>query len=460
MNVLIIGTGYVGLVTGACFAELGHMVTCLDIDEKKIETLKKGAIPFYEPDLESLVLKNAKENRLTFTCSYESSVPCADLIFLAVPTPSGTNGSCNLSYFESAVKTLAKYLQGYTVIVNKSTVPVGSAKFVEETLREQLQETNKQVEFDIVSNPEFLKEGAAVKDCLQPDRIIIGISSSRPEPILRKLYAPLIDKGAPFLVMDTASSEMTKYAANAMLATRISFMNELSELCEKVGANIHEVKAGIGSDKRIGSSFLNAGIGYGGSCFPKDIKALQATAQQYGLQMSILQAVDKVNSHQKKRLVAIMKDYFKDKGGLKGKTIAIWGLAFKPETDDMRDAPSIDIISELQKEGALIKAFDPISLETAKRAIQDHSSITWCTCKYEAAKNANAIALVTEWQDFLQVDINLASEQMDGRAFFDGRNVFDAQKMRSIGFHYYGIGIPSEINQSEATKELEPSSLR
>lgn len=460
MNVLIIGTGYVGLVSGACFSELGHTVTCLDIDEKKVETLKKGSIPFYEPGLEALVLKNVKENRLSFTSSYETSVPSAELIFLAVPTPSSPNGSCDLTYFETAVKTLAKHLQGYTVIVNKSTVPVGSAKFVEKMLKKELKETGKHVEFDVVSNPEFLKEGAAVKDCLHPDRIIIGVSSSRPEPILRGLYAPLIDKGTPFFVMDTASSEMTKYAANAMLATRISFMNELSELCEKVGANIHEVKVGIGADKRIGASFLNAGIGYGGSCFPKDIKALQATAEQNGLQMSILRAVDRVNIHQKKRLVAIMREYFTDKGGLKGKTIALWGLAFKPETDDMRDAPSIDIISELQNEGALIKAFDPISLETAKKAIKDHQSITWCTCKYEAAKNADAIALVTEWQDFLQVDINLVSEQMNGRAFFDGRNVFEPQKMRTLGFHYYGIGIPNDRIPTEVPNALESSSIR
>jgi UDPglucose 6-dehydrogenase len=387
-------------------------------------------------------------------------VPDADIVFLAVPTPSSADGSCDLSYFEKAVTSLAKHLQGYTIIVNKSTVPVGSARFVEKILHQQVANRSEEVSFDVVSNPEFLKEGAAVKDCLKPDRIIVGISSSRPEPLLKELYAPLISEGIEFLVMDTLSSELTKYAANAMLATRISFMNELSGLCEKVGANIHQVKIGIGSDKRIGPSFLNAGIGYGGSCFPKDIKALQASALQNGVPMPILEAVDRVNQEQKRKLAATMQEYFKDKGGLKGKVIALWGLAFKPETDDMREAPSLDIIAELQEKGALIRAFDPIALETAKKALKDHTSITWCTSKYEACMQADAIALVTEWQDFLEGDIHQISEQMSGRAFFDGRNVFNPEQMRSFGFHYFGIGIPQQTSALQDLQESKISAAR
>jgi len=453
MNILIIGSGYVGLVTGTCFAEIGHTVTCLDIDVKKIESLKSGSIPFYEPGLKELASKNCREGRLIFTNCYKSSVASSDVIFLAVPTPSREDGSCDLSYFLQATETLARYLQGYTVIVNKSTVPVGTAQMVENLAGEILKEESSPAEFDIVSNPEFLKEGSAVSDCMSPDRIILGTSSPQAESLLRELYAPIIAKGCPLYVMDAASSEMTKYAANAMLATRISFMNELSGLCEKLGANIHKVKVGIGSDKRIGNSFLNAGIGYGGSCFPKDIKALKATAEENGISMPILEAIEAVNHSQKKVLVSIMREYFKDKGGLEGKTIALWGLSFKPETDDMREAPSLDIIAELQQEGAFIRAFDPISLESAKIALKNHEGITFCCDVYDTCQKAHAIALITEWAEFSVINLDHVSEKMAGRAFFDGRNFFNAEEMRNRGFHHFGIGIPNQLSLLEATIE-------
>ncbi|MCX6989566.1 MAG: UDP-glucose/GDP-mannose dehydrogenase family protein [Chlamydiae bacterium] len=458
MNILIIGSGYVGLVTGTCFAEIGHTVTCLDIDTQKIESLKCGTIPFYEPGLKELVLKNYREGRLIFTNCYKSSVGSSDVIFLAVPTPSRDDGSCDLSYFLQATKTLAAYLQDYTVIVNKSTVPVGTAQMVENLAREIVKEDYSLVEFDVVSNPEFLKEGSAVSDCMSPDRIILGLSSKRAESCLRELYSPITDKGCPLYVMDAASSEMTKYAANAMLATRISFMNELSGLCEKLGANIHKVKVGIGSDKRIGTSFLNAGIGYGGSCFPKDIKALRATAEENGISMPILQAIETVNKSQKKILVSMMREYFKDKGGLEGKTIAVWGLSFKPETDDMREAPSLDIIAELQEEGALLRAYDPISLDSAKKALKNHEGITFCSDVYDTCKEAHAIALITEWAEFAVINLDHVSKKMNGRAFFDGRNVFNKEQMRAKGFHHFGIGIPNHASPLEAnTLVLNPT---
>jgi len=453
MNILIIGTGYVGLVTGACFAEIGHEVTCLDIDTKKILSLKNGIIPFYEPGLKELVLKNSELARLTFTSSYQESVQNAEVIFLAVPTPSSEDGSCDLHYFQKASEMIAEELERPVIIVNKSTVPVGSAQIIENTIKQILHKRSVDIEFEVVSNPEFLKEGSAVSDCLLPDRIILGLNSDKAETIMKELYAPLVAKGSQIYVMDTLSAEMTKYAANAMLATRISFMNELSLLCERVGANIHEVRKGIGSDRRIGSSFLQAGIGYGGSCFPKDIKALQATAKKNQIDMPILAAVEVTNQNQKKVLVSKMREYFRARGGLQGKTIALLGLAFKPETDDMREAPSLTIIEELQKEGALIKAFDPISLETAKKALRDHSQITWCENEYDTCQSADAVAIITEWKQFSQLDLQTLSLQMNGRAFFDGRNVFDASIMQSIGFHYFGIGIPS------CTQEIEAYSL-
>ena len=442
MNILIIGTGYVGLVSGACLAEMGHSVTCLDVDAQKIEKLKTGMIPFYEPGLQELVLKNIQRKSIIFSTSYENSVPSAEAIFLAVPTPSKEDGSCDLSYFSSAANTVAKHLAQYAVIVNKSTVPVGTALMIEDSMKKILEERGMELEFDVVSNPEFLKEGNAVADCLNPDRLILGVSSAKAESVMKKLYEPLIAKGYPVIIMDRPSAEMTKYAANAMLATRISFMNELSLLCQKTGASIHHVKTGIGSDRRIGPSFLNAGIGFGGSCFPKDIRALKATASEYGVETPILEAIEEVNSRQKKILVNMMEQYFSSRDGLKGKTIAIWGLSFKPETDDMREAPSLDIIQELRNKGASVKAFDPIALSNAQKAIDDHSGITWCDEIYAVSENVDAIALVTEWNTFLQVDMKRILSQMGSNAFFDGRNLFDANKMRLLGFDYHAIGIP------------------
>ncbi|MBM3207216.1 MAG: UDP-glucose/GDP-mannose dehydrogenase family protein [Chlamydiae bacterium] len=451
MNILIIGTGYVGLVTGTCFAEMGHNVTCLDIDENKIDALQEGIIPFYEPGLKDLVKKNSHKKRLLFSCDYEESVPKADAIFVAVPTPSESDGSCDLKYFRSAVKSIAQHMSTYTVIVNKSTVPVGSTSEIHDLIKSELSTRNVLVEFDMVSNPEFLKEGSAVTDCLSPDRIIVGLSSVRARAVMEKIYLPLTVKGSTLIVMDPCSAEMTKYAANSMLATRISFMNELSRLCEKVGANIDEVKIGIGSDKRIGPYFLNAGIGYGGSCFPKDIKALQAQAKSAGIELSILKAVDQVNKTQKDHIINIIEGYFSDKGGITNKTIGIWGLAFKPETDDMREAPSIDIISKLYTLGANIKVFDPISQKNARYYLSNYPKIVWSENQYATCENADAVILVTEWSCFLTSDLSLVYKKMSGKGFFDGRNAFDKQKMKELGFDYYNIGTPSIDQQLEIT---------
>lgn len=454
MNLLIIGTGYVGLVTGACFAEMGHHVTCLDIDQNKINSLSKGHIPFYEPNLPELVLKHQKNQKLTFSTDYSSSVPEADVIFLAVPTPAMDDGSCDVRFFIQAAKTLAEHIVKPTVIVNKSTVPVGSAQMIHQLIKDILKEKQLDLPIDIVSNPEFLREGSAVNDCLNPHRIILGISSQNAEEKMKQVYAPLLDKGLSMFIMDPLSAELTKYAANAMLATRISFMNELSCLCEKVGASIQHVKQGIGSDRRIGPGFLNAGIGYGGSCFPKDIKALQATAIAHGVPMSILQATEMVNERQKQVLISMMKNYFDHQAGLKGKTIAIWGLSFKPETDDMREAPSIEIIRHLQNEGALIRAFDPIAMTTAQKAIPCHDSITWCSNLYEACEGADAIALLTEWSLFQLCDRQVVLSMMNGKGFFDGRNVFDQAQMLNEGFDYFGIGLPNTWQQARCSAEI------
>jgi len=442
MQILIVGTGYVGLVTGACFAEMGHTVTCLDINEEKIEMLKKGLCPIFEPGLDELVKRNLQQKRLSFTTDYKKSVREAKICFIAVPTPSRADGSCDISYVENAARQIAQHMDDYRIIVNKSTVPVGTAARVSAIIRE---EKGSSFAFDVVSNPEFLKEGAAIQDCLKPDRIIIGASSTKAIEILREIYSPFTLSHDRILIMDILSAEMTKYAANAMLALRISFMNEMAAVCKEVGANINEVRKGIGSDTRIGYSFLYPGAGYGGSCFPKDVRALIATAKNVGCQPLLLEAVDAVNEKQKTVLGKNMLQYFASRGGVKNKTIGVWGLSFKPDTDDMREAPSITFIRSLLKEGANLRLFDPISMSNAKKMLGDSSQITWCENEFEAANTADAVALLTEWKQFRLVDFHEIRKNMKGIAFFDGRNQYKPFEMKEKGFDYIAIGVPDQL---------------
>jgi UDPglucose 6-dehydrogenase len=437
MNILIVGTGYVGLVTGACFAEMGHSVICLDIDAQKIAELEKGVIPIYEPGLSELVQRNIQAKRLSFTTDYKKGVAESLVCFLAVPTPSSEDGSCDLSYVLNAAREIGRHMDGYRIIVNKSTVPVGTASLVKQAIQESLQQ---EAPFDVVSNPEFLKEGSAIADCMKPDRVVLGVDTPKAEQLMKEIYAAFTVNRDRILIMDSPSAEMTKYAANAMLATRISFMNEMATLCEKVGANINDVRLGIGSDQRIGTHFLYAGIGYGGSCFPKDIRALKALAQSQGIPTPILEAVDSVNEKQKKVLGKKISSYFK--GALQGKTIAIWGLSFKPDTDDVREAPALKLIEELLASGAHLHLYDPVSMDKASVLLPQTQQVKWCENEYEAAQDADAVALVTEWKQFRFVDFGEILKRMQGRAFFDGRNQYKRHEMCAKGFDYFGIGQP------------------
>lgn len=443
MQIAIIGTGYVGLVTGACFAEMGHTVICVDIDANKIDMLQKGQIPIFEPGLAELVTRNRQ--RLKFTTEYAKAVQPAKAVFIAVPTPSAADGSCDISYVLSAAREIAKHLNSYKVIVNKSTVPVGTATAVDAAIREV---TGPSSQFHVVSNPEFLKEGAAIQDCLKPDRIIIGANTPQATLVLKEIYSPFTLSHDRMIVMDVLSAEMTKYAANAMLALRISYMNEMAEICKKVGANVNEVRKGIGSDSRIGYDFLYPGVGYGGSCFPKDVRALIAIAKAQGCNPLLLEATDTVNERQKKVLGAKIIHYFASKGGIKDKTVGIWGLSFKPDTDDMREAPSITFIETLLKEGARLRLFDPISMPNAKKIFGHLPNITWCSDEFEAANGADAIALLTEWKQFRLVDFQSIQNQMKGIAFFDGRNQYKPSDMKEKGFDYIAIGIPDQIQKA------------
>ena len=445
MHILIVGTGYVGLVSGACFAEMGHLVTCLDIDQKKIENLKQGVIPIYEPNLDELVKRNSAQKRLFFTCDYQDAVQEADVCFIAVPTPPNEDGSCDVRYVEAAARSIARAINRYTIIVNKSTVPVGTAAFVAHAIRDELAKRGVEIPFDVVSNPEFLKEGAAIQDCLKPDRIVIGSDSPKATEIMKEIYSAFTVSHDRIITMDVLSAEMTKYAANAMLATRISFMNEIADICKKVGANVNEVRKGIGSDSRIGYSFLYPGVGYGGSCFPKDIRALIAKAREVGATASILEAVDNVNQNQKKLLGEKMIQYFAKNGGVSGKTVAIWGLSFKPDTDDMREAPALELLKQLLAQGANVRLFDPIAMPNAKKMIPDDTRITWCKDENEAASGADAIALLTEWKQFRLVDLKPIRKQMKGSAFFDGRNQYKPADMKTKGFDYICIGVPDSF---------------
>jgi len=448
MQILMVGTGYVGLVTGACFAEMGHSVICLDIDSKKIESLQEGIVPIYEPGLEEIVKRNIQQRRLRFTTDYAKAVASASVCFIAVPTPSRDDGSCDISYVETAARQIAEHMSEYRIIVNKSTVPVGTAYRVSEVIREEQIKLGLSVPFDVVSNPEFLKEGAAVQDCLKPDRIIIGSDRPKPAEVLKEIYSAFTLSHDRILMMDTLSAEMTKYAANAMLATRISFMNEIADICKRVGANINEVRKGIGSDTRIGYSFLYPGVGYGGSCFPKDIRALISIAKKVDAKPEILEAADSVNNRQKKWLGQKMISYFSSRGGIQGKTVAVWGLSFKPDTDDMREAPSLTFIEDLVKQGAHLRLFDPVAMPNARKMLENYSSsLTWCSDEFDAAKGADAVALLTEWKQFRLVDFKPVRDQMKGIAFFDGRNQYKSGDMKNRGFDYISIGVPDQLQK-------------
>ena len=443
MHILMIGIGYVGLVTAVCFAEMGHYVTCLDIDEEKIENLKKGIIPIYEPGLKELLERNAASGRLHFVTSYRDAIPSASVCFIAVPTPSQKDGSCDLSYVLHAASEIAHHMQEPKTIVIKSTVPLGFALQLKRHIQTILDGRNVSIAFDIVSNPEFLKEGSAIQDCMKPSRIILGIMQPQSEKILREIYSSFTINHDRILIMDTTSAEMTKYASNAMLATRVSFMNELSQMCEKTGANINHVRIGIGTDERIGLQFLYAGAGYGGSCFPKDLRALLCLAKANGVSLPILEAVELVNDRQKKALGAKILSYFSERGGIQDKTIAIWGLSFKPDTDDMREAPSLVLIDELLGAGAILRLFDPVAIPNARKLLKGKRGLIFCQDEYEAVTGANAVALVTEWKQFRFVDFSKIGALMEERVLFDGRNQYQPQEMLAKEFTYFGIGIPA-----------------
>jgi len=431
MKIAVIGTGYVGLVTGTCFAETGNIVTCVDIDERKVEMMRNGKIPIYEPGLDILFERNIEQEKLYFTTDLEEGIKDAVVIFLALPTPPGEDGSADLQYVLKVSEQLGPMLKDYTVIVNKSTVPVGTADKVREAVAK-----NCQVEFDIVSNPEFLKEGFAVDDFLKPGRIVVGTRSERARDIMAKLYKPFVRQGNPVIFMDERSSEMTKYAANSFLATKITFMNEIANLCDLVGANIDYVRRGIGTDVRIGKHFLYSGIGYGGSCFPKDVQALHKTAKDMGMTLKILDAVMDVNEKQKTILIPKIKEYFG--GNLQGKKIAMWGLAFKANTDDIREAPSLYIIDELLKEGAEIIAFDPEAMDNVRKLIGD--KIQFGEKQYDVLIGADCLLVVTEWQAFRTPNFGRIALNLKNRVIFDGRNLYEHEELHEIGFEYYSIG--------------------
>lgn len=431
MYITVVGTGYVGLVTGTCLAETGNHVRCVDIDEKKVENLQNGNIPIYEPGLEILFERNVRQGRLSFTTSLEEGVSGAEIIFLALPTPSEENGSADLKFILHVAEQLGPLLKDYTVVVDKSTVPVGTCEKVRDRIA-----AGSNVEFDVVSNPEFLREGVAVEDFMKPDRVVVGTTSEKAQKIMSELFAPLVRQGNPILFMDERSAELTKYAANAFLATKITFMNEIANLCEKLGANVDAVRKGIGTDNRIGKRFLFAGIGYGGSCFPKDVRALANSSDEVDYDFKILNAVMKVNSSQKTKLIPLMNDYFNN--SLEGKIIALWGLAFKPSTDDIREAPSLDNIRMLLEAGASIRAYDPEAMEHVKKIFGD--KIVLCKDEYEALENADALLIVTEWPVFRSPEFDKMANLMNHKVVFDGRNLYETDTMKKHGFAYFSIG--------------------
>ncbi|MDP4620600.1 MAG: UDP-glucose/GDP-mannose dehydrogenase family protein [Sediminibacterium sp.] len=431
MKITVIGTGYVGLVTGTCFAETGNKVTCVDIDKAKVDKLSSGQITIYEPGLEKIFLRNTKEGRLVFTTNLEEVLEASEIIFLALPTPPGADGSADLKYVLGVADQMGKLMKGYKVVVNKSTVPVGTADKVREAIAK-----NYKGEFDVVSNPEFLREGVAVEDFMKPDRVVIGTKSEQAKKVMTELYAPFVRQGNPLIFMDERSSELTKYAANSFLATKISFMNEIAQLCERMGADVDMVRRGIGSDDRIGKRFLFPGIGYGGSCFPKDVQALVKSSNEVNYDFEILKAVEKVNALQKLHLVNKINTYLKN--DLQGKKIALWGLAFKPNTDDIRDAPAIDMINALTAAGATITAYDPEAMPNVKNKIGD--KIKYASNQYEALAGTDILVIATEWSEFRTPDFEIIEKELPSKVIFDGRNLFDVAKMKEMGYHYESIG--------------------
>jgi len=438
MVLLVVGTGYVGLVTGACLAEMGHTVICLDINKDKIQALRSGKIPIYEPGLEEMVTRNTVDGRLQFSDSYDHAVPQADVCFMAVDTPSGDNGEASLKSLFSALQSIAERMTRSLIFVNKSTVPVGTCAQVSEFVAKTLAARNVKIPYEVVSNPEFLKEGNAVQDCMKPDRILIGTNSAEAAEVMKSIYAPFMLSHERIIVMDPASAEMTKYAANSMLATRISFMNEMAGLCELNGADINKVRVGMGADSRIGYTYLYPGLGYGGSCLPKDVKALMHHAGEHEMEMPLLSAVEGINERQKQSLGEKIIRYFG--GDLAVNTVAILGLSFKPGTDDMRFAPSLVLIRQLLALGAKVRLFDPVAMKAASQIIPDHENITWCESEMEAVLDADAVALVTEWKQFRFLNFTALLENMRGNAFFDGRNQYDPKEMAKRGFDYFSIG--------------------
>ncbi|MDE6116335.1 MAG: UDP-glucose/GDP-mannose dehydrogenase family protein [Duncaniella sp.] len=435
MNIAIVGTGYVGLVSGACFAEMGIDVTCVDIDENKIERLLKGEIPIYEPGLDDLVKRNVEAHRLHFTTDLTTCLDNVEVVFSAVGTPPDEDGSADLKYVLEVARTFGRNINKYTILVTKSTVPVGTAQKVKAAIREELDKRGVNVEFEVASNPEFLKEGAAIKDFMSPDRVVVGIESERARKVMTKLYRPFLTNNFRVYFMDIPSAEMTKYAANAMLATRISFMNDIANLCDLVGANVDCVRKGIGTDARIGSKFLYSGCGYGGSCFPKDVKALAHTGREYGYTMGVIEAVEAVNERQKS---IVFKKLQQQLGDLSGKTIALWGLAFKPETDDMREAPALVIIEKLVAAGAVVKVYDPVAMGECRRRIGD--KVIYCKDMYDAVVDADALALVTEWKQFRMPSWSVLHKVMKSPVIVDGRNIYDKDEVIAEGFTYTAIG--------------------
>jgi UDPglucose 6-dehydrogenase len=440
MKISVIGTGYVGLVSGTCFAQMGNSVTCVDIDEAKIRKLREGIIPIYEPGLETMVLENHEKGTLTFTTDIREAVANTDIAFIAVGTPMGEDGSADLQYVLAVAKSIGEHMQHYMVIVDKSTVPVGTAEKVKAAIQSALDKRGVDIAFDVVSNPEFLKEGAAIEDFMHPDRVVVGAESEKAMQIMHDLYAPFMVKSDRFIGMDVKSAEMTKYAANAMLATKISFMNEMANICERVGADVNKVRHGIGSDDRIGYSFIYPGCGYGGSCFPKDVQALAKTAKDFDYTPRILDAVEAVNYDQK--MVMANKVIARFGEELSGKTFAVWGLAFKPETDDMREASSITIINALTSRGAKIKAYDPKARHEAEHFyLKGNDNVEYVESKYDALSGADAVILVTEWQEFRSPDYDEIKTRLNTPVFFDGRNQFDKARMARMGFEYFQIGV-------------------
>lgn len=440
MKLLVIGTGYVGLVSGTCFAEMGHHVVCLDIDQKKIDNLNNGNIPIYEPGLEEMVRRNTNAKRLTFSTDYPSSIEQSDVCFICVDTPITPDGNANMSYVEQVSKSLGRHLNHYAVIVNKSTVPIGTAARVKNIIEEELNARGVTINFDVVSNPEFLKEGNAVQDFMKPDRVIIGGETADAIEMMKEIYSPFMLSHDRLLVMDTASAELTKYAANAMLAARISFMNEISGLCERIGADVNKVRKGIGSDKRIGYHFLYAGPGYGGSCLPKDVRALSSQAQALDYEMDLVDAVNRVNAKQKLVIKRKLVEYFNGEECLAEKTIAILGLSFKPDTDDIRESSSLTLIKELLKQNVRVRVYDPAAMENSKKILGNSPLIVWCQDEIEVAEGADALVLMTEWKQFRFLDYPLLLSKMKGNAFFDGRNQHNPLDRVKDGFDYISIG--------------------